>query len=74
MPSSSAKAPPKPVSIYDIAEELGYSAVAIHKAIERYSYEPEEITPGGVRYFSRLIIPLLREKMRRHNGSNGKSK
>jgi hypothetical protein len=74
MPPPAAKSPPKPVSIYDIAEELGYRAVAIHKAIERYGYEPEEVTPGGVRYFSRLIISLLREKMRRHNGSNGKPK
>jgi hypothetical protein len=62
-----------PVSIYSIARELGYTPAAIHKAIDRYGYEPETVTPGGVRYFSRLIIQLLRDKMRKSPNGNGKN-
>lgn len=73
MPAAEFKknhAPSKRVSIYDIADELGYTAAAVHKAVDRFGYEPEETTPGGVRYFSRLVIALLREKMRKSpNGS-----
>lgn len=52
------------VSIYDIAEETGYTPAGIHKALDRLGIEPEDITPGGVRYFSPLAIEKLREHMR----------
>jgi hypothetical protein len=52
------------LSIYDIAEETGYTPAGIHKAIERLGIPPELITPGGVRYFSRLAVDKLKEHMR----------
>jgi DNA-binding transcriptional MerR regulator len=52
------------VSIYDIAEETGYSPSGIHRALDRLGIEPEDVTPGGVRYFSPLAIEKLREHMR----------
>lgn len=54
----------KQVSIYDIAAETGYTPAGIHKAIERLSLDPELTTPNGTRYFSRLVIPILKEHMR----------
>lgn len=53
-----------PLSIYDLAEKLGYSPAGVHKALERIGIKPEQVTPGGVRYFSPLAIDKLREHMR----------
>jgi hypothetical protein len=60
------------VSIYDIADATGYSPAAIHKAIERFGYMPEYVTPGGARYFSHTLIEILKEKMRKHNCNGSK--
>lgn len=60
----------KPLSVYDIAEEMGYTPAGVHKAIERLSILPEQVTPAGVRYFSPLIIEKLREHMRRSPGND----
>lgn len=59
-----------PLSIYDLAEKLGYTAAGVHKAIERLGIKPEQITPSGFRYFSPLAIDILREHMR--TAPNGK--
>lgn len=53
------------LSIYDIAARTGYSAAAIHNAVARFGIKAEEITPGGVRYFSENIIPILKARMRK---------
>lgn len=53
-----------PLSIYDLAEKLGYTAAGVHKAIERLAIVPQQITPSGFRYFSPLVIEILREHMR----------
>lgn len=53
-----------PLSIYDLAEKLGYTAAGIHKAIDRLGIQPEQITPSGFRYFSPLVLGILREHMR----------
>lgn len=52
------------LSIYDIAEETGYSAAGIHKAIERFGIEPDFTSRGGFRYFSPTVVDTLREQMR----------
>jgi hypothetical protein len=58
------EAPSKQISIYDIAAATGYTPAGIHKAIERLGLEPEMTTPNGTRYFSRLVIPILKDHMR----------
>jgi hypothetical protein len=64
VPAPNTATAPKQVSIYDIAEETGYTPAGVHKAIERLGIEPELITPSGARYFSRLAIDKLRQEMR----------
>ena len=70
MPAASDVA--TPLSVYDLAEKLGYTPAGVHKAIERLGIKPEQITPSGFRYFSPLALGILREHMRTAPNGNGK--
>jgi hypothetical protein len=63
----------KRLSIYDIAKRTGHSHVAVHNAIDRLGILPDEVTPGGARYFSENVVMFLKEKMRPPQNGNGSS-
>lgn len=57
------------LSIYDLAEQMGYSHVAIYKAVKRLGIKPDQVTAGEQCFYSENILQILRDKMRKKNGS-----
>jgi hypothetical protein len=55
----------KLLSIYDLAKRVGHSHVAIFHAIARLRIKPDQITGGGIKFYSENIIPILKDNMRK---------